>query len=485
LRYLSTRGEAPPLTFEGAMLAGLARDGGLYMPEVWPRFSPDEIAAFAGLDYADAAARILKPFLSGDPCDAGLKELLAEAYRDFHHPAVTPLRQIGSNSWVLELFHGPTLAFKDLAMQVLARLMNQALERRGTPATVVGATSGDTGAAAIEAYRGLDMVDVFILHPKGRVSDVQRRQMTTATEPNVHNLAIEGTFDDCQALVKGLFNDGTLRDGLNLTGVNSINIARILAQIVYYFAAAAALGAPGRSISFSVPTGNFGDIFAAYAAKAMGLPIERLVVATNLNDSLPRTFVTGIFEPRGVVSTSSPSMDIQLASNFERLLFELGRRDAREVRKRMSSLRESGSFHLGDRELEAMRSLFAAHAVDERETEMTIRSLYQESGFLADPHTAVGVAASRREKVKGPMVVLSTAHPAKFPDAVMRATGTVPEQPERLKAKLAREERVTVLPNDFAAVAAFISERAKEGAAAAMSGSRESARAKEKSGVGA
>jgi threonine synthase len=461
LRYLSTRGEAPSLSFEGALLAGLARDGGLYMPEVWPRLSPEEIEALAGLDYAEAALRLLRPYLSGDACEAELEAVLVESYRDFHHPAVTPLRQIGPELWLLELFHGPTLAFKDLAMQVLARLMNRALERRGQRATVVGATSGDTGAAAIEAFRGLDMIDVFILHPKGRVSDVQRRQMTTAAEPNVHNLAIEGTFDDCQALVKGLFNDGAFRDRLNLTGVNSINIARILAQVVYYFAAAVALGAPARAVSFSVPTGNFGDIFAGYVAKAMGLPVQRLVVATNLNDSLPRAFLTGIFEPKGVVATSSPSMDIQLASNFERLLYELARRDAREVRGRMETLRTTGTFRLQARELEAMRALFAAHSIGEHDTEMTIRNLFEESGALVDPHTAVGVAAARLDDAKGPMVVLSTAHPAKFPDAVMRATGKLPEQPERLRLKLAREERVSVLPNDHPAVVSFIAERAR------------------------
>jgi threonine synthase len=485
LRYLSTRGEAPPLSFEGALLAGLAQDSGLYMPEVWPRLSSVDIAALAGLDYAEAALRLMRPYLSGDPCEADLEAVLLESYRDFHHPAVTPLRQIGPELWLLELFHGPTLAFKDLAMQVLARLMNRALERCGKRATVVGATSGDTGAAAIEAFRGLDMIDIFILHPKGRVSDVQRQQMTAAAEPNVHNIAIEGTFDDCQALLKGLFNDASLRHRLNLTGVNSINIARILAQVVYYFTSAVALGAPARSVSFSVPTGNFGDIFAGYAAKAMGLPVQRLVVATNLNDSLPRTFLTGMFEPRGVVATSSPSMDIQLASNFERLLYELVRRDAREVRGRMETLRRTGGFRLEDRELEAMRALFAAHSVGEHETEMTIRNLFQESGALVDPHTAVGVAAARLEDAKEPMVVLSTAHPAKFPDAVMRATGRLPEQPERLKLKLAREERLSVLPNDYPAIASFIAERARARGSVAEGGVAAARRSTEKSEVGA
>ena len=319
MKFISTRGEAPALSFEGALMAALAPDGGLFMPEAWPRLEPDEIAGLAGLDYADAAYRIMSPYLAGDPCLGDLECVLEEAYDGFHHPAVAPLCQLGPNAFVLELFHGPTLAFKDLAMQVVSRFMNRTLLRKGAHATVVGATSGDTGAAAIEAFRGLDAIDVFILHPKGRISDVQRRQMTTATEANVHNIALEGTFDDCQAIVKALFRDQGLSGRLALTGVNSINFARILAQIPYYFTAAVSLGAPHRPVAFTVPTGNFGDIFAGYAARAMGLPVRRLVIATNLNDSLPRAFASGVFEPQGVIATSSPSMDIQLASNFERL----------------------------------------------------------------------------------------------------------------------------------------------------------------------
>jgi len=458
LKFISTRGEAPALSFEGALLAALARDGGLFMPEAWPKLAPDDIAALAGLDYADAACRVMSPYLEGDPCHEDLESVLEEAYGSFHHPAVAPLRQIGPNSFLLELFHGPTLAFKDLAMQVVSRLMNRALLRKGGHATVVGATSGDTGAAAIEAFRGLDAIDVFILHPKGRISDVQRRQMTTATEPNVHNIAVEGTFDDCQAIVKTLFNDGALRARLALTGVNSINFARILAQIAYYFTTAVSLGAPQRPVAFTVPTGNFGDIFAGYAARAMGLPVARLVIATNLNDSLPRAFASGIYEPRGVVATSSPSMDIQLASNFERLLFELAGRDAARVRALMEELRTTRAFRLEAGELSQLRGLFGAHAIGEHETEMTIRGLYEETGMLADPHTAVALAASCQETGLGatPMVVLSTAHAAKFPQAVERATGRVPEQPERLRLRLGQHERCTVLPNDSAAVAEFI-----------------------------
>ncbi len=463
MKFVSTRGEAPALPFEGALLAALARDGGLDMPEAWPKLAPDAIAGLAGLDYADAAYRVMRPYLEGDPCLADLEPVLEEAYDGFHHPAVAPLRQIAPNSFILELFHGPTLAFKDLAMQVVARLMNRALLRKGVHATVIGATSGDTGAAAIEAFRGLEAIDVFILHPKGRVSDVQRRQMTTATERNVHNIALEGTFDDCQLILKSLFGDGDLRDRLGLTGINSINFARILAQVPYYFTAGVSLGAPHRAVAFTVPTGNFGDIFAGYAASAMGLPIARLVIATNLNDSLPRALASGQYEPKGVIATSSPSMDIQLASNFERLLFELSGRSAQRVRALMDELRKTKAFRLNEGELDQLLSLFVAHSVGEHDTEMTIRGLFEETGVLTDPHTAVAVAAAGREAAHAatPMVVLSTAHPAKFPDAVERATGRVPEQPERLRLRLGQTERCTTLPNDFATVADFIESNAR------------------------
>lgn len=458
MKFISTRGAAPALSFEGALLAALAPDGGLFMPEAWPRFEASEIAALAGLDYADAAYRIMSPFLEGDPCLDDLQAVLAEAYDGFHHPAIAPLRQLGPNRFVLELFHGPTLAFKDLAMQVVSRFMSRALLRRGAHATVVGATSGDTGAAAIEAFRGLDAIDIFILHPKGRITDVQRRQMTTATEANVHNIAVEGTFDDCQAIVKALFADRALSDRLSLTGVNSINFARILAQIPYYFTAAVSLGAPYRPVAFTVPTGNFGDIFAGYAARAMGLPVSRLVIATNVNDSLPRALASGNYEPRGVIATSSPSMDIQLASNFERLLFELAARDAARVRALMEELRTTGMFRLSQGELGQLRDLFVAHSVGEHETEMTIRGVFEETGVLTDPHTAVGIAASQQETDLGatPMVVLSTAHAAKFAEVVERATGLVPEQPDRLRLRLGQHERCTVLPNDLSAVSEFI-----------------------------
>ncbi|MEM8574388.1 MAG: threonine synthase [Pseudomonadota bacterium] len=463
MKFVSTRGSAQALSFEGALLAALASDGGLFMPEAWPQFARDEIADLAGLDYADAAYRIMAPFLEGDPCREDLEEVLSEAYDGFHHPAVAPVVQIGPNSFVLELFHGPTLAFKDLAMQVVSRFMNRALKRRGQRATVVGATSGDTGAAAIEAFRGLEAIDVFILHPKGRVSEVQRRQMTTATEPNIHNIAIEGTFDDCQAIVKAMFGDQDLSARLRLTGINSINFARILAQIGYYFTSAVALGAPYRPVAFSVPTGNFGDIFAGYAARAMGLPVQRLVIATNLNDSLPRALASGTYEPQGVIATSSPSMDIQLASNFERLLFELAGRDASRVRDLMGDLRAKGSFSLSQGEFGQLCDLFSAHSVGEDVTQMTIRGVYEETGMVVDPHTAVGIAASRLEPELGhtPTVVLATAHAAKFPDAVQRAIGVVPAQPERLTLKLGSDERCTDLPADFETVATFIVDHAQ------------------------
>jgi threonine synthase len=480
VKFVSTRGEAPTLSFEGALLAALARDGGLYMPEAWPKLAPDAIAGLAGLDYADAAYKVMRPYLEGDPCLADLEPVLEEAYGSFHHPAVAPLRQIAPNSFILELFHGPTLAFKDLAMQVVARLMNRALLRKGAHATVIGATSGDTGAAAIEAFRGLEAIDIFILHPKGRVSDVQRRQMTTATERNVHNIAVEGTFDDCQGIVKALFGDIALRDRLELTGINSINFARILAQIAYYFTAGVSLGAPHRAVAFTVPTGNFGDIFAGYAAKAMGLPIARLVIATNVNDSLPRALASGVYEPKGVIATSTPSMDIQLASNFERLLFELSGRDAERVRALMEELRKTRTFRLDESELVQLRGLFTAHSIGEHETEMTIRGLFEETGVLADPHTAVAVAVARQESGLGPwpMVVLSTAHPAKFPEAVERASGRVPEQPERLRLRLGQNERCTTLPNDIAAVADFIETQARpRGKGAAPRGRRAEVRA--------
>ena len=463
MQYLSTRGRAPVLGFEDAMLAGLARDGGLYLPESWPQISADEIAGFVGMPYAQVAIRVMRDFVGADIGEAEFAGIVEEAYGTFDVAEVAPLVQIAPQSWICELFHGPTLAFKDIAMQLLARLMDRALTRRGKRATVVGATSGDTGGAAVEAFAGTEAIDIFILHPNGRVSDVQRRQMTGAAESNVHNIAVEGTFDDCQALVKALFNDHALRDSLALAGVNSINWARIMAQTVYYFTSAAALGAPAREVGFAVPTGNFGDIFAGYAASRMGLPISRLVIATNENDILARTLASGRYQPKSVVATTSPSMDIQVSSNFERLLFEVSGRSGERVRSMMRELGESGAIELNPTEIQSIRAAFAAHRIDQDEAAETIRQLCQEQDYIADPHTAVGVAAAAREELDpgSAMVALGTAHPAKFPDAVKRACGKTPITPDCLEKRLQAEERYDVLGNDFAVIAEYLTERSR------------------------
>ncbi len=470
MRYVSTRGEAPELGFEDALLAGLARDGGLYVPATWPLMSPSAIASFAGKPFAEVAAAVLDRFVGAAIPREELLALARDAYARFGHPAVTPLTQIDRDLWVLELFHGPTLAFKDVAMQVVARLMDRVLAARGQRVTVVGATSGDTGGAAIEAFRGSARVEAILLFPNGRVSDVQRRMMTTATEPNVHAVAIEGTFDDCQALVKGMFNDLAFRDRVGLAGVNSINWARVAAQITYYFVAAAALGAPHRPVSFAVPTGNFGDIFAGYAAKRMGLPIDHLVIATNDNDILRRTWATGAYEVRGVTPTTSPSMDIQVSSNFERYLFEASNRDAAWVRGRMGSLAQAGRFDLSDAVLAGLRSDFAAASANMDEVAACIRRVKAASGYLLDPHSACGVVALEKTLATSetPHIALATAHPAKFPDALEAITGARPPLPPRLASLMTDPERITVLPNDLAAVQRFVAQRAEDrkGAAA-------------------
>jgi threonine synthase len=462
LRYISTRGEAPELGFEDALLTGLARDGGLYVPKEWPQLAPAAIADFAGQPFAEVAATILHLFAGDAIARSELLAITREAYARFGHPAVTPLVQIGPNTWVLELFHGPTLAFKDVAMQVVARLMDRVLAARNARVTVVGATSGDTGGAAIEAFRGSQRVDAIMLFPHGRVSDVQRRMMTTAPEANVQSVAVDGTFDDCQALLKAMFNDMAFRDRVKLAGVNSINWARVVAQITYYFVAAAALGSPHRSMSFSVPTGNFGDIFAGYGAKRMGLPVERLVIATNDNDILRRAHATGAYEVRGVMATTSPSMDIQISSNFERYLFEASNRDAAWVRGKMGALGQAGSFDLSKSVHAAMQSEFDAATATGDEVAACIRLVQAQSGYVLDPHTACGVVAA--EKVlkpgKTPNIVLATAHPAKFPDAITAITGQKVPLPLRLAPLLTDTERITVLPNDLAAVQHFITERA-------------------------
>jgi threonine synthase len=471
VHYVSTRGEAPPLGFMDVTLAGLARDGGLYVPEIWPQLPAADIAAFAGRPYAEVAVEVIRPFVGGAISEADLSRLAREAYGTFRHPAVVPLSQVGANTFLLELFHGPTLAFKDVAMQLLARLMDHALAARGERTTVVVATSGDTGGAAVEAFRGRERTDLFVLFPKGRISDVQRLMMTTAPDDNVHAIAVEGTFDDCQAIVKGLFNHHSFRDRVRLSGVNSINWARIVAQVVYYFTAAATLGAPHRKVAFTVPTGNFGDIFAGYVAQRMGLPVDRLVIATNVNDILARTLATGTYEVREVTATSSPSMDIQVSSNFERLLFEACRRDAAQVRAAMASLAQSRRFSVSTPALGKIRELFSAGRADEDETAATIRTTLRETSHLVDPHTAVGLAVAEKESRDPtmPMIVLGTAHPAKFPDAVAAACGLRPELPEWLSDLPGRKERVATMPVDQGAIEKFIlaaSRAAREGAAA-------------------
>ena len=471
MRYVSTRGEVSSPSFAEAMLAGLARDGGLYVPETWPRLEREAIAGFAGRSYAEVAVEVIRPFVGDSLTNGELGRMAREAYGNFRHPAVAPLTQLGVNSFVLELFHGPTLAFKDLAMQLLARLMDHALAARGERRTIVVATSGDTGGAAVEAFRGRGQVDVVVLFPHGRISEVQRRMMTTADAPNISAVAVEGTFDDCQALVKGMFNHHAFRDRVRLSGVNSINWARIVAQVVYYFTAAVALGAPARKVAFTVPTGNFGDIYAGYGAARMGLPIDRLVIATNVNDILARALATGIYEPREVVATTSPSMDIQVSSNFERLLFDAYGRDAAAIRAVMASLAQSRRFTLAAAALSDIRASFSAGRADEDEVAATIRTVKRETGQFVDPHTAVGIAVAEKEPRDPavPMVVLSTAHAAKFPDAVEAACGARPQLPEWLSDLGQRPERVTVLPADQSAVERFVlstSRAAQEGAAA-------------------
>lgn len=464
MKYVSTRGQAPVLEFEDVMLSGLARDGGLYVPETWPTFSTEQIAALRGCSYQEIAFQVMFPFVSSSIDETEFKELINEAYSGFSHKAVAPLVQMDDNLWLLELFHGPTLAFKDFAMQILGLLMDRALIKRGERATILGATSGDTGGAAIEAFRGREQIDIFILHPSGRVSDVQRRQMTTAQEKNVFNIALEGTFDDCQAMVKALFNDHEFRDGMKVTGVNSINWARIMAQIVYYFTAAVALGSPNRPLSFAVPTGNFGDVFAGFVAHKMGLPIEKFVVATNVNDILVRTLETGTYKPDGVMATYSPSMDIQVSSNFERLMFEMAGRDATRVSALMSDLSTKGEFQLSENELAPMRGLFIGMRIDEDETVSRIAAEYEDNNYVIDPHSAIALEAGARcsDGAKDvPMIALATAHPAKFPDVVTRATGAEVVQPARLIAQLKSEERVSQLPNDLAEVSQFIADKTR------------------------
>ncbi len=456
MRYISTRGKAPSLSFEEAMLTGLARDGGLYVPETIPQLSTDGIAAMSGQSYEDIAFTVMRPFIGDTFTDDEFRKLIAKAYADFGHDARAPLVQLDQGHFLLELFHGPTLAFKDFAMQLIGQMFQLALGRKGERVTIVGATSGDTGSAAIEAFRGLDNVDVFILYPHGRVSEVQRRQMTTPAESNVHALAVDGDFDACQARLKDMFNDFEFRDGVRLAGVNSINWGRVLAQVVYFFSAAVSLGAPGRAVSFTVPTGNFGDIFAGYIAKSMGLPIADLVVATNQNDILHRCLSGQGYRKGTVHATISPSMDIQVSSNFERALFDAYDRDGAAVSQLMEEL-SNGGFDVSQGAMQALQDHYRSGRASEAETSATIADMLTRTGELLCPHSAVGVkVANEMRETAVPMITLATAHPAKFPGAVEAATGIRPPLPPRMADLYERDERLTRVPNDLEALKTHI-----------------------------
>ncbi|MEM9708079.1 MAG: threonine synthase [Pseudomonadota bacterium] len=462
MRYISTRGEAPELGFEEAMLTGLAVDGGLYVPAEIPAMDKAEIAALAGQSYEEVAYRVMRPFVGEAFSDEEFREIIARAYGAFGHAARAPLVQLGPNHHLLELFHGPTLAFKDFAMQLIGQMFEHTLDRRGDRVTIVGATSGDTGSAAIEAFRGLPAADVFILFPDGRVSDVQRRQMTTPVEANVHAMAIDGDFDAAQAAVKAMFADIPFRDEVALAAVNSINWARVMAQVVYYFFAAVAVGAPGRAVSFTVPTGNFGDIFAGWIAKKMGLPISRLVIATNRNDILHRCLETGLYAKEGVAPTISPSMDIEVSSNFERALFFAHGEDAAAIRGLMGDLSGDGAFRVSENAMAALRVDYDSGRTDEKDTAATIERILRDTGELLCPHSAVGVHVAEAQLASAPdipMVTLATAHPAKFPDAVEAATGHRPPLPTRMADLFERAERVTPVPDNLKAIEAAIRER--------------------------
>lgn len=461
MRYVSTRGQAPKLSFEDALLTGLARDGGLYVPESWPQLSDAQIAKLAGQPYAAVASAVMKPFIGRALAPRAFDAAIASAYGSFRHQAVAPLTQIDEGLWLMELFHGPTLAFKDVALQLLGQLYDRVLKARGQRITVVGATSGDTGSAALEACKNRAAIDIFILHPKGRVSEVQRRQMTTIDAGNVHNIAIDGSFDDCQDLVKAMFNDPAFRDRINMAAVNSINWARVLAQIVYYVTGAVALGAPHRPVSFAVPSGNFGNVYAGYAAKSMGLPIEQLIVGANRNDILARFFRAGAMKITAVTPSLSPSMDIQVSSNLERLLFDLFDRKGEKLGAAMQDFRKSGRFTAPPKHWKKIARTFHAHRLDDRQTLTVMRDVHQRTGMLVDPHSAIGIAAAMdarksRKHNRTPIIALATAHPAKFPDAVEQATGIRPALPPHLAHLMSAKERLSELPNDLAKVQDFV-----------------------------
>ncbi|MGZ3277495.1 MAG: threonine synthase [Caulobacteraceae bacterium] len=461
MRYVSTRGQSPAIGFWDAVLAGLAPDGGLYIPEAWPRFEAEEIAAFAGRPYAEVAAAVIGKFAGADIAQAELLEMTTAAYATFTHPAVAPIKELYPNLFLLELFHGPTLAFKDVAMQILARLYDKALKQQGRHMTIVAATSGDTGGAAVEAFRGASNARILVLFPEGRISEVQRRFMTTTGAANVANVAVEGSFDDCQAIVKDMFQDAALRQAVDLSGVNSINWARIAAQAVYYFTSAVALGAPHRRVSFVVPTGNFGDAFAGYVARQMGLPIESITVATNSNDIVARAIETGRYARGEVMATQSPAMDIQVASNFERLLYEASGRDGKAVSAFFQTFAETGAVDIPGHALEDLRRVFKGQAVDEAQTSATMRQVLEQTGEVIDPHTAVAMCAALRLKAKAPaapvpLVVLSTAHPAKFPEAVLAAAGVEPRLPAAAVGLGGKAETFDRLPNRPDAVKTYL-----------------------------
>lgn len=458
MKYVSTRGNAPSLDFEGVTLAGLASDGGLYVPETWPQFSEAEIADMAGLPYAELAVRVMMPFVEGSLTEDELRDLCSRAYGRFAHQAVTPLVQFDQQHWLLELFHGPTLAFKDVALQLLGRLFEHFLQRSDDHLTIVGATSGDTGSAAIDAVAGRERVDIFMLHPDGRVSDVQRRQMTTVLSPNVHNLAIDGSFDDAQAMVKRMFVDAEMTSRFRISAVNSINWARLMAQVVYYFAVALQLGAPARKVAFSVPTGNFGDVFAGYVASKMGLPVEKLIVATNVNDILHRALSTGDYSAGTVTPTSAPSMDIQVSSNFERLLFDVGGRDGKALAEQMAGFEATKAMQLTNAQREGAAALFTSARADADDMGQAMAWAHDHCDELIDPHTAIGLHAARNAGIDPsiPVVTLATAHPGKFPDAVERATGLRPGLPSRVGDLFERAEACEKLPGTYEAVKAYV-----------------------------
>ncbi|RBI68493.1 threonine synthase [Vreelandella sulfidaeris] len=459
MRYVSTRGQAPALSFEEVVLTGMASDGGLYVPETLPEFSHEELAEMAGLSYAEIAFRVMKPFVNGEIDDATFRSIVTEAYATFNHDAVVPLKQLDANHFLLEQFHGPTLAFKDVALQLLGRLLDHFLKKRGERAVIMGATSGDTGSAAIEGCRHCDNLDIFILHPHNRVSEVQRRQMTSVLANNVFNIAIEGNFDDAQAMVKASFADQTFLNGTRLLAVNSINWARIMAQIVYYVASGVALGAPHREVSFCVPSANFGNVFAGYMAYKMGLPVKQFIIATNANDILHRTLTDNDFSKKELAATLAPSMDIVVSSNFERLLFDAYDRDGLAVAALLERFQQEPTA-LADAPLAKLREKFSSYSVDDATILEVIRDAHKRTGEMLDPHTATGYRAAERARAdqSTPMITLATAHPAKFAEAVVKAGFPGVPLPPHMEDLIEREERYTVLPAELAAVQQYVAE---------------------------